>query len=61
MGQKPVKAKIKSIAPTKPANRNQAGFTKYPRSELPSRKVPARSLMIRDVHVFLLGIERTNY
>jgi hypothetical protein len=29
MGQKPVKAKIKSIAPTKSANRNQAGFTKY--------------------------------
>jgi hypothetical protein len=43
MGQKPVKAKIKSTAPTKSANRNQTGFMKYPRSGLPGTKINVSS------------------
>jgi hypothetical protein len=61
MGQNPVKAKIESIAPTNPVNRNQIGLMKYPRSELPSTKIPARSLMNRSrYHVFVSAMYMTS-
>jgi hypothetical protein len=54
MGQKPVKAKIVSMAPTKPVKMNQSGCTKKPRNVLPSTKMPAKSLInLSRYHVFV--------
>jgi hypothetical protein len=51
-GQKPVKAKMVSMAPTEPVNRNQSGCTKKP-----STKIPANSLINRSrYHVFVSAL-----
>jgi hypothetical protein len=54
IGQKPVKAKIVSITPTKAVKMNQFGLTNIPRSELPSTNSPAmRRINLSRYHVFV--------
>jgi NH3-dependent NAD+ synthetase len=46
MGQKPVKADWRRLAPTKAVNRCHQGLERYPRARLKSTKVPAMARML---------------